>query len=321
MPNLLILPPTDEFTDRCAAAVSAAVPELCVQIARDRKTALRLLPDCVAAFGTLDPEMLSVAENLVWLQAPMAAPPAGYFFDELIAHPAKVTNFRGIYNDHVATHAVAMLLTMARNLLTYTHQQVRHEWTRHLADEDILHFPDSMITIVGVGGIGAEIGRMISAFRANVVGVDPQLKSAPEGFLTVVPPEEMDSVLSLSDAVILTLPHTPESEGLMNASRLALMKPSAFLVNIGRGATVHLDAVVDALRDGKLGGVALDVFEEEPLPPDHPLWDEPRALLTPHVAVVGPHIPERRLEVLVENARRFAANRELINEVNKALWY
>ena len=321
MPNLLILPPTDEFTDRCAAAVSASVPELCVQIARDRETALRLLPDCVAAFGTLDTEMLSVAEKLVWLQAPMAAPPAGYFFDELIAHPVKVTNFRGIYNDHVATHAVAMLLTMARNLLTYTHQQARHEWTRHLADEDILHFPDSMITIVGVGGIGAEIGRMISAFRANVVGVDPQLKNAPEGFVTVVPPEELDSVLSLSDAVILTLPHTPESEGLMNASRLALMKPSAFLVNIGRGATVHLDAVVDALRDGKLGGVALDVFEEEPLPPDHPLWDEPRALLTPHVGVVGPHIPERRLEVLVENARRFVANRELINEVNKALWY
>ena len=321
MPDFLILPPTDEFTDLCACAVSDAAPELSVKIARNRETALRLLPNCVAAFGTLDVEMLSAAKNLVWLQAPMAAPPAGYFFDDLIVHPVKVTNFRGVYNDHVATHALAMLLTMARNLPTYMRQQMRHEWVRHLEDKDILHFPDSTVTIVGVGGIGADIGRMVSAFGANVIGVDPQKKIELEGFTDIMHPDELESVLPLSDAVILTLPHTPESEGLMNASRLALMKPSAFLVNVGRGATVHLDAVVDALKDGKLGGVALDVFEEEPLPPEHPLWDEPRALLTPHVAVVGPNIPERRLEVLVENARRFVSNRQLLNQVNKSLWY
>jgi phosphoglycerate dehydrogenase-like enzyme len=154
-----------------------------------------------------------------------------------------------------------------------------------------------------------------------VIGVDPRRSEPAPGIAAIHPPGELDRLLPQADAVILTLPHTPESEGLIGATRLALMRSHALLVNIGRGATVQLDAVVDALRRQRLGGVALDVFEIEPLPPQHPLWQEPRALLTPHVAVVGPHIPQRRLEVLCENARRFAAGQALINLVDKALWY
>ena len=134
-------------------------------------------------------------------------------------------------------------------------------------------------------------------------------------------PAELDRLLPSVDAVILTLPHTPESEGLIDAARLARMRAHALLVNVGRGATVRLDALVEALRQRRLGGAALDVFEQEPLPPHHPLWQEPRALLTPHVAVVGPHIVERRLAVLCDNAQRFAAGRPLCNLVDKALLY
>ena len=321
MANFVMLPPSDELTEDWARAVAEAAPALNVQIAPDRETALRLLPDAVAAYGTLDPELLSKAGNLQWLQAPMAAPPAGFFFPELVAHGVSVTNYRGIYNDHVATHAVAMLLSLARNLPIYMRQQAEGIWDRHLADEDILHLPESTILVVGVGGIGAEIGRMLSAFGARVIGIDPRRSDCPEGTQEIHAPSELDRRLPQADAVVLTLPHTPESEGMFNARRLALMKPSALLVNIGRGATVRLDAVTEALQENRLGGVALDVFEQEPLPADHPLWQEPRALLTPHVAVVGPHIPQRRLGVLCENARRFAAGEPLINVVDKSLWY
>jgi phosphoglycerate dehydrogenase-like enzyme len=134
-------------------------------------------------------------------------------------------------------------------------------------------------------------------------------------------PQDIDGLLPSADAVILTLPHTPQSEGLIDARRLALIRPHALLVNIGRGATVRLDALADALRQQRLGGAALDVFEQEPLAANHPLWSEPRALLTPHVAVVGPHIVERRLAVLCENAQRFESGRPLRNLVDKALWY
>ena len=319
--DLIMLPPLDETTEAWALAVAQAAPGLRVRIAPDRAAALQLLPQAEAAFGTLDAGLLAAAGKLQWLQAPMAAPPAGFFFPELVAHPVQVTNFRGIYNDHVATHAVAMLLALARGLPTYMRQQTRGEWIRHLADKDILHLPQSTVLVVGVGGIGAEIGRMVSAFGAKVIGIDPRRADLPVGFAAIFPPQELDRLLALADAVILTLPHTPESEGLIDAARLALMRPHGLLVNIGRGATVRLDAVLAALRQQRLGGVALDVFEEEPLPPDHPLWQEPRALLTPHVAVVGPYIVERRLAVLCDNAQRFESGRPLLNVVDKALWY
>ncbi len=319
--RLVMLPPADEFTAPWAQAVAEAAPGLEVIVAADREAALRLLPGAEAAFGTLDAGLLAHAPRLQWLQAPQAAPPAGYFFDELVAHPVQVTNFRGIYNDHVAIHAVAMLLALARNLHTYMRQQPRAEWTRHLADSDILHLPQSTVLVVGVGGIGAEIARQLHAFGARVIGIDPRRTEPCEGLAEIHAPQALDEWLPRADAVVLTLPHTPASEGLIDARRLALMPPHALLVNIGRGATVRLDAVVDALRAQRLGGVALDVFEIEPLPPEHPLWQHPRALLTPHVAVVGPYVPQRRLEVLCDNARRFAAGQPLRNVVDKAAWY
>ncbi len=319
--TFLMIASPDAPTEDWAQAVALAAPELQVVVAPDRDSALRLLPQADAAFGTLDAELLAQASRLAWLQAPQAAPPAGYFFPELVAHPVQVTNFRGIYNDHVATHAVAMLLALARGFPRYMRQQGRGEWSRHLADEDVLHLPESRVLVVGVGGIGAEIGRMVAAFGAKVVGIDPRRTEPVEGIATIFPPAELDRLLPSADAVILTLPHTPESEGLIDARRLALMQPRSLLINIGRGATVRLDPLVEALRQERLGGAALDVFEEEPLPPDHPLWREPRALLTPHVAVVGPHIVERRLAVLCDNAQRFAAGQPLRNVVDKALWY
>jgi phosphoglycerate dehydrogenase-like enzyme len=315
-----MLASVDAPTEAWAEEVARTAPGLQVRVAPDRSAALRMLPEADAAFGTLDAQLLARAPKLAWLQAPQAAPPAGYFFPELVAHPVQVTNFRGIYNDHVAIHAVAMLLALARGLPTYIRQQSRGEWIRHLADEDVLHLPESTVLVVGVGGIGAEIARMVRALGATVIGVDPRRTEPMEG-VAICAPAELDRLLSRADAVIVTLPHTPESEGLFDERRLALMRPGGLLVNIGRGATVRLAALTQALKQGRLGGAALDVFEQEPLPPDHPLWRDPRALLTPHIAVVGPYILERRLGVLCDNAQRFEAGLPLRNVVDKALWY
>lgn len=321
MTRHLVIIASEDAPGEWAPRVAAAAPGLQVSVAHDRAQALRLLAQADAAFGVLDPELLAAAPRLAWLQAPMAAPPAGYFFPELVAHPVQVTNFRGIYNDHVAIHAVAMLLALARGLPRYMRQQPRGEWLRYLADEDVLNLPESTVLVIGVGGIGAEIARMVAAFGSHVIGVDPRRKDMPAGVAAMYAPDALDRLLPLADAVVLTLPHTPQSEGMFDAARLALMRPHALFVNIGRGATVRLDALTDALRNERLGGAALDVFEQEPLPPDHPLWREPRALLTPHVAVVGPHIVERRIAVLCDNARRFDAGEPLCNVVDKALWY
>ncbi len=319
--DLVVLPPREPLTDTWALAVAEAEPSLQVLVASDRKQALAMLPTAEAAYGTLNAELLASAPGLRWLQAPMAAPPAGYFFPELVAHPVEVTNFRGVYNDHVAIHAVALLLALARGLPRYVRQQQHAEWARHLADEDVLHLPESTVVVIGVGGIGAEIGRMLRAIGSRVVGVDPRRSDVPDGFESMHQPEDLDDLLGTADAVVLTLPHTPESEGMFGAERLALLPAHCCLVNVGRGATVVLDAVAEALQNRTLSGVALDVFEEEPLPADHPLWRQDGALLTPHVAVVGPHVDDRRLGVFRDNARRFAAGKPLLNVVDKALWY
>ena len=118
-----------------------------------------------------------------------------------------------------------------------------------------------------------------------------------------------------------TVPHTPDTEAMMDRARFARMKATAVFVNIGRGMTVRLRDLVDALQAGELAGAGLDVFDEEPLPADHPLWDVPNVLITPHVAMNGPYIDERRYDVIAENCRRFLAGEELFQVVDKRRWF
>jgi phosphoglycerate dehydrogenase-like enzyme len=137
----------------------------------------------------------------------------------------------------------------------------------------------------------------------------------------VLPPDRLDDHIGQADVVVLAVPHTPQTEGLINPERLTRFRRTAYLVNIGRGPILQLDALNDALEAGLLRGAALDVFETEPLPAEHPLWRRQDVLITPHVAGAGPHADERRYAVLVENARRFADNRPLINVVDKMRWF
>jgi phosphoglycerate dehydrogenase-like enzyme len=135
-------------------------------------------------------------------------------------------------------------------------------------------------------------------------------------------PDQLDSQLPKADFVVLTIPHTPATEGLFDSSKFALMKNSAIFINIGRGMTTKLDDLNAALRSGEIAGAGLDVYEIEPLPKDHPLWDAPNTILTPHTAAVGgANLLERRYEIVVENFRHFAAGEPLRNEVDKANWF
>ena len=322
MPTLLMLPPQRNTTRAWAARLAAALPALDVVVAETDADAARVATTAEAAFGTMPPALLRTALALRWLQAPQAAPPAGYYTRELIDHPVVVTNFREIYNDHIGTHIMAFVLAFARGLHLYIPRQLRHEWRPEpLETGGVLHLPDTTALIVGVGGIGAETARLCAAFGMHVMGVDARRREAPPGVLKLDGPDALDSLLPLADFVILTVPHTPETEGFMDRRRFSLMKRGAFFINIGRGLTTRLDDLVAALRTGEIGGAALDVFEQEPLPADHPLWTLPNVLITPHTAGHGPYLDERRFEILLDNARRFLAGQPLRNVVDKARWF
>jgi len=316
-----MLPPQDEVTLGWAVELARDVPEADVVVAMDNEDAKSLIVSADAAYGTLTAPLLARASGLRWLQAPAAAPPAGYFFAELVEHPVVVTNLRGIYNDHVATHAMAFVLALARGIQRYVPAQAAGRWEPDRTEGSVIHLPEAAMLVVGLGGIGSEIARMAMAFGITVFATDARIVEAPEGIQELYEPSRLDELLPRADIVVLTVPHTPETEGLIDGRRLALMKRTAVLVNIGRGMTVRLDDLIAALHSGIIAGAGLDVFETEPLPPLHALWTTPNVLLTPHTAVAGPYIEERRYGVLLENARRFAAGRELLNVVDKARWF
>ena len=307
MPKLLMLPPQSPKTREWAARVKAGVPGLEVVVAEDAAAARAAIADADCAFGTLPADLLGQAKRLRWLQAPQAAPPAGYYYPALVQHPVVVTNFREIYNDHIGAHIMAFVLAFARDFHRYLPQQARREWKPAPLDTGVVHLPEATALIVGVGGIGAEAARLAAAFGMKVLGVDARRKDVPPGVAELHPPEALDTLLPRADFVILTVPHTPATEGFMNRARFSKMKRSAFFINIGRGKTTRLDDLVAALRAGEIAGAGLDVFEQEPLPADHPLWSTPGVLITPHTAGFGPYLDERRFEILLDNCRRFTA--------------
>ncbi len=318
--KLVFLPPHRDHTRVWAERLAETVRDVRVAVPETLEDVRMEIADADAAFGTIPPELLALAEKLRWLQAPAAAPAAGYYYPELVRHPVVVTNFRGIFNDHIAAHIMAFVLAFARGMHRYIPRQMRQEWK---PDEEggMLHLPESTALIIGVGGIGAETARLCAAFGIRVIGVDVSREDLPDGVSEMHAPEALDGLLPGADFVIMTIPHTPQTEGMMGARRFTLMKPSAFLINIGRGMTVRLHDLDAALRGGEIGGAGLDVYEVEPLPPEHPLWTAPNVLLTPHVAGHGPYLDERRFEIITENARRFATGQPLINIVDKANWF
>ena len=320
-PTLLMLPPQTEKTREWGRRLTDALPELSVVVAGDEAEAGCVIADAEAAFGTMSPSLLRRAARLRWLQAPQAAPPAGYYYSELITHPVVVTNFREIYNDHIGAHIMAFVLAFARGLQYYLPQQLQSQWRPAPHDSGVIHLPQATALIVGLGGIGAEAARLAAAFGIRVIGVDARRREAPPGVAELHAADALDRLLPLVDFVILTVPHTPATEGFMNRARFQRMKRSAFFINIGRGRTTRLDDLVEALRAGEIAGAGLDVFEQEPLPAEHPLWTMPGVLITPHTAGYGPYLDERRFEILQDNCRRFLAGQPLRNVVDKSSWF
>jgi phosphoglycerate dehydrogenase-like enzyme len=316
-----MLPPQTDTTRAWASRLEADVEGLSVVVPETADAARAVLPGAHAAYGTLPEPLLELASQLRWLQAPAAGPAAGYYHDGLVRHPATVTNMRGTYTEIVAAHAVALLLALARDLPSYARQQAHGEWRLHEDPSSCVFLPESTILIVGVGAVGGEVARLLAPFGARLQGTDARLTDPPEGIDRLYPSHALAGIVGEADAVVVTVPHTPDTAGLFDRGMLARMRRGARFVNVGRGPVVDVDALAEALSSGQVGGAALDVFPQEPLPPDHPLWADPRVLITPHSAGVGPGSGERRYGVLVDNARRFVAGRPLINVVDKTKWF
>lgn len=320
--KLVMLPPSSSRASDWARRITAAVPDIDVSICTTRPAALRALHrGAKAAYGTMDPELLAAGTELKWLICPAAGPNPGFYFPELVASPIVVTNMRGIYSDHISEHIMAFVMAFARGFHRLLPEQFKGNWTTDPEHRKAVYLPEATALIVGTGGIGAATAAHCKHFGMRVVGIDPRCPEPPEGVDELYRPEVLDDHLGEADFVIVTAPQTPQTEGLFDRERLARMKETAVLINIGRGITVKLDDLNAALQEGSIGGAALDVFEIEPLPPDHPLWTAPNFLMTPHCAGMGPYLEDRRVDLIIENCRRFARGEELLNIVDKENWF
>jgi phosphoglycerate dehydrogenase-like enzyme len=333
--TLVIHPPVDP--GRLERIRAAAAP-MAVVNAGTAEEARAALGEAEAFFGKLTPDLLAAARRLRWVQAPTASL-EHYVFPELVAHPAVLTNMRGLYSDVIADHVFGFVLCFARNLHVYLRQQAEGRWApaggeaarstfeagpgmTSPMDRAHLHLADLTLGVVGLGEIGREIARRGLAFGMRVVAVDPVVAGPPPGVAQLWRPERLADLLAESDVVAIAAPHTPETAGLFRRDTLRQMKPTAYLVNVGRGAIVDLGDLTAALQAGEIAGAGLDVFETEPLPPDHPLWRLPNVILTPHVAGASPRVAERHLAVVLDNVGRFVRGEPLRNVVvDKARWF
>jgi phosphoglycerate dehydrogenase-like enzyme len=319
--KFVMLPPQTKVYREWATKLATQLPEVEVVVAEDAEQTSQAIIDADAAFGPLPREMLAKARRLRWLQAHHAAPPVGYYYPELIAHPVVVTNMREIFNDHIGAHIMAFILAFARELHYYIPQQLNGEWAPRALDTGVVHLPESTALIVGVGGIGTEAARLASAFGMRVIATDARRTTPPPGVSELHSADQLDALLPRADFVILTVPHTPATEGLMHRGRFRLMKSGAFFINIGRGKTTRLDDLVAALKAGEIAGAGLDVFEQEPLPKNHPLWRLSNVLITPHVAGYGPYLDDRRFAIIRDNCEALLKGGPLRNVVDKRAWF
>lgn len=314
-----------------------AVPQVSFVNAEDEATALKAMPDAVGFLGKITPTLLAAAPQLRWVQS-FTASLEHYLFPALIEHPCTLTNMRGLFSDVIADHVMGYVLCFARQLHTYIRQQAERRWApvggesarvsfaagpgvQNQIDRAHAHLSDQTLGIVGLGAIGLEIARRALAFGLRVVAIDPRATQAPSDIAWLRTPDHLPELLATADYVVVAAPHTPQTVRLFRLPQFQQMKPTAYFMNIGRGAIVELDALVTALQTRTIAGAALDVFEAEPLPVEHPLWTLPNVIITPHVAGYSPRIAERHFAVLCENVQRFVQGESLLNVVDKSLWY
>jgi D-2-hydroxyacid dehydrogenase (NADP+) len=291
----------------------------------DRDTIRRRLPEADAAFTPfIDRDVFPLAARLRWVQSP-AVGVGSLLFPELLASDVVVTGARGIRARSIAEHVLGVTIALARRFPAAMRAQIAHRWAQEElegTDVDVRTLRGQRMGIVGLGAIGLELVKIAAPFGFRISAIRRRANEPPPaGVDAVWPPDRLLDLLAQSDVVVLAAPHTPETKHLIGRRELDAVKPGALLVNIARGKLVDDDAVVEALRNGRLGGAALDVFTQEPLPASSPYWDLPNVIVTPHTSGAMRDYWTPLVALFAENLRRFEKGEPLLNVVDKTAGY
>jgi phosphoglycerate dehydrogenase-like enzyme len=327
---LITLPFDEEFISQ----LSSVSPRLQITLHRARQPE-EIPPEIWAQTEVLYTDRVipsyEQAPNLRWIQFHWAG--VNHMIDSpLLKKPGVVaTTLSGAASPQMAEYAVMMLLALGHRLPDLFDNQKLAEWPRDRFERFMpQELRGSIVGIVGYGSIGRQIARLLREFGVTVLAAKRDLMNLedtgyliegmgdPEGDFAhrLYPPQALRSMFKECDFVVVTVPLTDETSGLIGPEELAALKPTAYVVDFSRGGVVDSTALFEALRDHKIAGAALDVFSQEPLPADHPLWKLPNVILTPHVAGNTPYYNQRAVELFSENLHRYLAGLPLYNRIN-----
>lgn len=310
------------MTEQHIAAIRAAAPEAeVVKInGRDEWRARRdeLAPRVEVLAGVqsdLDPASMP---RLRWMQTGGAGNDWLLRAPEVANSDVVLTNGSGVAAIPIAEHVLALMFTLSRNFHGFARAQRDHEWYRggHLGEVD-----GSTMGIVGLGAIGEKTAEKAQGLNMRVLGLRRDPTRTSPHVDRMLGPDGLFELLECSDWVVLASALTPETRGLIGEPELKRMKNTACLINIARGQIVQEEVLVQALQEGWIAGAGLDVFAQEPLPPDSPLWDMPNVVVTSHRSGSTPHYNDRLVEIFIENLRRYRAGEPMMNVVDKQLTY
>ena len=271
----------------------------------------------------LRPEQVPAAKKLKWIHSPAAAVHQ-FMFPELLQSSVLITNAGSVHGPVVAEHALTVLLALAKRLPQAMHYQARKIWSQEQLWSERprpREVDGATVLVVGVGGIGGEFIRRAKALGMKVLAVRQNPDKGAVGADEVHPPSRLYGLLPRAGYVVLCTPVTPATSPLLNRGLLGMIQAESYLINVGRGTLVDEAALIEDLRKRSFAGAALDVFAEEPLPQDSPLWSLDNVLITPHTAGVTEGLWERHYRLIAENLRRFREGRPLLGEVDKREGY
>ena len=283
-------------------------------------SALPALADAEIVFGQSE-QLARHAPQLRWLCTPSAGVNQFAAPGAFPAQNALLSNSSGAYGVTIAEHIIMVTLEMMRRRAQYNDIVSQRDWVRDLPIHSI---KNSRITLLGTGDIGQETALRLRAFGPRRIwGVNRSGRNPGSMFDEVFPAEQLDDLLPSTDLMILSLPGTPETDGIMNDKRLSLLPRDAYLVNVGRGNALDERALEALLRSGHLSGAALDVFGQEPLPKNSSLWACPRLMITPHIAgnMTLPYTVERIVSLFLEDFENYCAGRPLLRLVDREAGY
>jgi phosphoglycerate dehydrogenase-like enzyme len=272
---------------------------------------------------SIRPEQIKAAKQLRWIHSPAAAVHQ-LIFPELVESDIVLTNAREVHGPVVAEHVIAQIFALTKKIPDAVRFQENHEWGQQRMWEELPRVREvagATVGLIGLGSIGGAVAGSAKALDMRVIAVREHPEKGNDGADVVFGPEQIDDVFREADYVVLAAPVTSNTKAIANAQRLALMKPDACLINVARGQLVDEAALASALREKRIGGAALDVFPEEPLAAESPLWDVPGLLITPHTAALTGKLWERHYTLFSENLRRYLSGQAMLGVVDKHKGY